>query len=177
MFFPPSSVLCLSLSAWFASSSGEGTSKTPQSSSQALMLMQQGLRGLVVPRACPMSGDKPGSTPWSSAWGTGSADGAPSQGCGQSSSQHAAGCCGRCLQLGAAHGYCVQAQESERALKWGKKIYFARFSSAILGRRNLFIYKDGSGTFHCLPLQQLGLEDLNSKLHFIPNSEGLGSSG
>lgn len=55
--FSPSSVLCLSLSAPFASSSGEGTSKTLQSSSQALMLMQKGLTGLVMPKGCLMSGD------------------------------------------------------------------------------------------------------------------------
>lgn len=43
--------------------------------------------------------------------------------------QSAAGCCDHYLQLGAAHGHCVQAQESERALKCGKKLILQVFFS------------------------------------------------
>lgn len=121
--FAPSSVLCLSLSAPFASSSGEGTSKTLQSSSQALMLSQKGLTGLVMPRVCLMSGDSAALTQawkyslvfslghWLSRWSS----------FPRMQAERLSGCCGHYLQLGAAHGYCVQAREPERALKWGKK--------------------------------------------------------
>lgn len=63
-----------------------------------------------------------------------SADGAPSQGCGQSGSQRAVGWCGHYLQFGAVHGHCVLAQESERALKWGKCDFAGLFSW--LGKEN-----------------------------------------
>lgn len=69
-----------------------------------------GSDGPLLPRGCPMTShqaawDKPGNASWASISVTDSADGAPSQGCGQSSSQHAVGSCGHYLQLGAAHGW------------------------------------------------------------------------
>lgn len=61
-----------------------------------------------------------GNGPWLSARATGSADGAPSQGYGQSGSQRAVGCCGHYLQHGAAHGHSVHLEESGRTQKKGK---------------------------------------------------------
>lgn len=85
----------------------------------------------------PTAWDKPGSGPWVSAWATGSADGAPSQGYGQSSSQTAGGCCGHYWQLGAVHGRCVHLEESERDLKQGKKLILQGFFFCWLRRKSL----------------------------------------